>query len=97
LFAFASDEAVGFSSLTRNSLLARCNEVWSACGLGKCSGHSFRIGGTTELLKLGVSHDAVKVQGRWSSDAWLLYIRHHPEILEMEYNKAKLSRASVLF
>jgi hypothetical protein len=82
-----------FTPLTHATFLKRCKAVWSVSGLGDCSGHSFRIGGTTELLKRGVSHDAVKVQGRWASDAWQLYIRHHPEILELEYQK---TRARVL-
>lgn len=90
---FAYHSASSYAPLTRAAFLKRCRSVWKAAGLGDCSGHSFRIGGTTELLKRGVSHDALKVQGRWASDAWQLYIRHHPEVLELEYQK---TRARVL-
>ncbi|KAG2157540.1 hypothetical protein DEU56DRAFT_906174 [Suillus clintonianus] len=37
------------------------------------SGHSFCIGGTTELLLCGVPPHIIKTLGRWSSDAFLLY------------------------
>lgn len=78
-----------WTPMTKSAFLVRCRDVWAQSGLGDCSGHSFRIGGTTELLKRGVSHDTVKLQGRWASDAWLIYIRDHPDIIELEYARAK--------
>jgi len=89
LFAYQSPSPSGWTPLTRDTMLKRCAHIWKASGLGIRSGHSFRIGGTTELLVRGVSHDAVKMQGRWSSDAWLRYIRQHPEILEREYVRSR--------
>ncbi len=94
LFAFQSSSPKGWTALTRNAMIKRCCAIWKLVGMDKHSGHSFRIGGTTELLLRGVSHDAVKIQGRWTSDAWLRYIRQHPELLEREYAK---TRAAVLF
>ncbi|GLB43817.1 putative DNA breaking-rejoining enzyme, partial [Lyophyllum shimeji] len=48
LFAFESgDTASGWAPLTREWFLERCNAVWSAAGLTRVSGHSFRIGGAT--------------------------------------------------
>ncbi|KAF9223568.1 hypothetical protein BS17DRAFT_796183 [Gyrodon lividus] len=44
-------------------------------GIPSITGHSFRIGGTTELLLAGVPPDVVKALGRWSSDAFLRYWR----------------------
>ena len=38
-------------------------------------GHSFRIGGTLELLLRGVSFEIVKSKGRWASDAFKAYLR----------------------
>ncbi|KAG1781296.1 hypothetical protein EV702DRAFT_1193475 [Suillus placidus] len=55
--------------------ISRCNSIWSAAGIPTASGHSFRIGGTTELLLSGVPPDVVKALGRWSSDAFLRYWR----------------------
>lgn len=44
-------------------------------------GHGIRIGATLEYLLRGVPFDAVKVIRRWKSDAFLLYLRKHAEIM----------------
>jgi hypothetical protein len=62
--------------LVRTKFLARCNSVWLRNGLPSITGHSFRIGGTSELLVRGVPPDIVKMLGRWSSDSFLRYWRH---------------------
>ncbi|KIJ30935.1 hypothetical protein M422DRAFT_186511, partial [Sphaerobolus stellatus SS14] len=54
--------------------------IWIANGLPRITGHSFRIGGTTELLVAGVPPDVVKALGRWSSDAFLVYWRSLSEL-----------------
>ncbi|KAJ6506880.1 hypothetical protein C8R45DRAFT_1060302 [Mycena sanguinolenta] len=46
-----------------------------SAGYPHTTSHSFRIGGTTELLLAGVSPDVVKAMGRWSSDAFHKYWR----------------------
>ncbi|KAG1775838.1 hypothetical protein EV702DRAFT_1198742 [Suillus placidus] len=56
-----------------SKFISQCNSIWSAAGIPIASGHSFRIGGTTELLLSGVPPDVVKALGRWSSDAFLRY------------------------
>lgn len=61
--------------LTRKKLLRRCNEIWTRHGLPEHTGHSFRIGGTTELLLAGVNPDVVQAMGRWTSDAFKVYWR----------------------
>lgn len=61
--------------LTRSAFLSRYNTVWHSQGLPRFTGHSFRIGGTTELLLAGVHPDVVRALGRWSSDAFLVYWR----------------------
>ena len=50
----------------------------------KCSGHSFRIGGATELIERGVSFDWVCMRGRWSSDTWHRYVHSTPHLLQLE-------------
>ncbi|KAJ7754012.1 hypothetical protein B0H16DRAFT_1316577 [Mycena metata] len=72
---FAYRTAAGHSVLTKSKFLARCNEIWQRAGYPRTTGHSFRIGGTTELLLAGVSPDVVKAMGRWSSDAFHKYWR----------------------
>ena len=56
------------------------DEIWGSAGYPRLTGHSFRIGGTTELLLNGVPTDVVKAMGRWSSDAFLRYWRSLEEL-----------------
>jgi hypothetical protein len=44
-------------------------------------GHSMRAGGATLLAKHGVPFDVIQALGRWSSDAFRIYIRTHPALL----------------
>jgi integrase len=45
----------------------------------KFSGHSFRAGGATDLFAGGADPRTIKLAGRWKSEAYLLYLRDHPE------------------
>ena len=45
-------------------------------------GASMRAGRATHLAKLGVSSQVIRAMGRWSSEAWELYIQVHPAILQ---------------
>ncbi len=42
---------------------------------GKLSGHSFRIGLASLMAAAGLSDDTIQVAGRWSSEAFKLYIK----------------------
>ena len=42
---------------------------------GHYRSHRFRIGMATELANLGISHSQIQTLGRWSSNAFLSYIR----------------------
>lgn len=84
LFAFRQGSFI--APLTRTAFLARCNQIWNAHGFPSLSGHSFRIGGTTELLVSGISTDVVKAMGRWSSDAFLRYWRSLEDIVPQHIN-----------
>ncbi len=46
------------------------------------SGHSMRAGGATALALEGVPHASIQAIGRWSSDAWRIYIRQHPVVVQ---------------
>ncbi|KAF7334413.1 putative reverse transcriptase domain protein [Mycena venus] len=74
LFSYRTKNG-GLICLTRRKFLKRCNEIWSRHGFPAFTGHSFRIGGTTELLLAGVHPDVVQVMGRWQSDAYKVYWR----------------------
>ncbi|KAJ6538486.1 hypothetical protein DFH09DRAFT_1323724 [Mycena vulgaris] len=58
------DHRGGLLCLTRKKFLRRCNEIWGPHGFPTCTGHSFRIGGMTELLLAGVNPDVVQAMGR---------------------------------
>ena len=45
------------------------------------TGHSFRIGATTAATPVGVLTHLIKAMGRWSSDAFMVYLRLSLETL----------------
>ncbi|KZV79041.1 DNA breaking-rejoining enzyme, partial [Exidia glandulosa HHB12029] len=75
LFAYRHDDSNELIALTKAAFLGRLNEIWAECGMQRITGHSFRIGGTTALLRAGVDPEVVKVAGRWRSDSFLKYWR----------------------
>src|SRR5882672_1379735 len=80
LFGFETDTG-GFAPMWWQWFIGRCSEVWATRGLSALSGHSFRIGGTTHLLLLGVDPFIVMAQARWRSMAFLEYWRLCEEII----------------
>ncbi|KAF5322726.1 hypothetical protein D9619_000414 [Psilocybe cf. subviscida] len=96
LFAFRSHGG-GYSPLTRDWFMQRCDEIWNAAGLSSLQGHAFRIGGATELLLRGTHPDVVQVQGRWKSQAFLEYWRKIETILPLFITSSfRASRAARL-
>ena len=81
LFAYRVQE--GCRPLTRSAFLNRLQRALTEAGLSALNlrGHSLRIGGCTTLLLRGVSIDTVRLHGRWSSEAWRLYLRRHVELI----------------
>ena len=72
-----------FSQLLRNSLQAGGYDA-SAYGT-----HSCRAGGAVTLLSVpNINVGAVKSYGRWSSDAYMAYIRYLPDDLRADMQKA---------
>lgn len=79
-FIFAYSVAGDLRPLTKSLFLQRCNQIWQSLGYPRTTGHSFRIGGTTELLVAGTPPDVVKAMGRWSSGSFLRYWRSLDDI-----------------
>lgn len=46
------------------------------------AGHSMRSGGATALAIAGVPDNRIQAIGRWSSEAFQIYIRKHPVMLQ---------------
>jgi hypothetical protein len=44
------------------------------------TGHSLRVGGATWAAKMGFTHDDIKLLGRWSSEAFRVYLKHQPKL-----------------
>lgn len=74
--------------LTKDWFLKRCAAIWDAHGLKAVYGHSFRIGGTTDLLLRGLPPSIVAIQGRWSSRAFLRYWRKVEDIVPVFLTRA---------
>jgi hypothetical protein len=100
LFAFQND-AGNWSPMTKDWFLGRCFPIWKAASLLAVFGHSFRIGGSTELLLAGVPCDIVAALGGWTSLAFLLYWRKIEHIVPMNvgkaYDKNKLDEVAKAF
>ena len=62
--------------LTRVRLSSFLQSTIAAAGIpGQFSGHSFRIGAATMAAQHGIPDHLIKTMGRWTSDAYQLYVR----------------------
>ena len=63
--------------LTKPHFVAEVRKGLTAVGLDQASfsGHSFRIGAATAAAQAGIPDSAIQMLGRWSSTAFLSYIR----------------------
>ncbi|KAJ3506399.1 hypothetical protein NMY22_g17265 [Coprinellus aureogranulatus] len=80
LFSYRDDDG-DWCSMVKTRFMARCNGIWKAAGMMEVDGHSFRIGGSTELLLGGVPPHVVAMVGRWSSMTFLKYWRSVSQII----------------
>ncbi|KAG2121741.1 hypothetical protein DEU56DRAFT_746537 [Suillus clintonianus] len=67
--------------LTRGAFLKRIASIAKQGGCPDLKGHGIRIGGTLEYLLRGIPFDVVKSMGRWSSEAFTIYLRDHALIM----------------
>ena len=69
--------------LSRDLLVRRVRCALNAAGIdqSRYSGHSFWIGAATSAAAAGVPAHIIKMLGRWSSEAYLLYMRTPRESL----------------
>jgi hypothetical protein len=81
LFAFRS--TAGWQHLTKDSYLRSSSAVFSSAQLDLVFGHSYRIGGSLELLSAGVAPEVVMKLGGWTSLCFLIYWRRLELILPL--------------
>src|SRR5271170_16284 len=67
--------------LTKTAFIKRLAVAAQQASLEPLQGHGIRIGDTLFYLLSGMPIEAMKVMGRWSSDAFLCYLRKHAQIL----------------
>lgn len=79
LFAYRFKNS--YRALTKHAFIKRLATAARAAGEEPLQGHGIRIGATLEFLLRGVPFEAMKVLGRWASDAFTLYLRKHAQIM----------------
>lgn len=67
--------------LTKPEFLRVMRAAALQAGLQPFQGHSIRIGATLEYMLRGLSFEAMKAKGRWSSNAFHIYLTQHAQIL----------------
>ncbi|KAG2738358.1 hypothetical protein P692DRAFT_201874035 [Suillus brevipes Sb2] len=78
---FAWKHKNGLRPLSKREITKRISDISRSANLPNLKGHSIRIGGTLEYLLRGIPFEVVKSMGRWSSDAFTIYLRDHARIL----------------
>ena len=79
LFAYRHKDQL--RPLTKPAFVKRLAVAAREAGKEPLQGHGIRIGATLFYLLHGMPIEAMKVMGRWSSDAFLRYLRKHAQIL----------------
>ena len=69
--------------LTKPEFLRTVAAAARKAGLDPRQGHGIRIGATLEYLLRGTPFEVMKVKGRWASDAFLIYLTKHAQILAL--------------
>jgi hypothetical protein len=90
LFAFREDGR--WHIPTKAQFIAYTSSVYVAAGLETVYGHSYRIGGSVELLLAGVEPEIIMKLGGWTSLCFLIYWRRLEQIIPDRITTAWKSR-----
>ena len=63
---------------TRSFFISRLRSLFDT----SISGHSMRAGGATSLAEAGVAPNIIQAIGRWKSNAWQIYVRKNPVLIQ---------------
>ncbi|KAJ7713417.1 DNA breaking-rejoining enzyme [Mycena metata] len=69
--------------MVKSKAIERINAILSAWGWGTAFGHSFRIGGASFFLSLGINPEIVRLAGSWRSMAYETYIRAFEQVVSL--------------
>ncbi|KAF8812707.1 hypothetical protein BYT27DRAFT_7207547 [Phlegmacium glaucopus] len=89
LFAYRADKG-GYKPLTKAKFLEVVQQVAKRAGLDPLQGHGIQIGSMLEYLLREVLFDVMKAKGRWASNALLIYLWKHAQVL-VPYMQAVLT------
>jgi hypothetical protein len=70
---FAYRVPSGWHMITKDALIKSSTQVFKAAGLEAVFGHSYRIGGSLDLLLAGVAPEIIMKLGGWTSLCFLIY------------------------
>lgn len=84
------------SALTKARFVEGVRQALLRCGVSPngYSGHSFRIGAATAAAQMGVEDSTIQALGRWSSAAFLRYIRTPRDSLAAHSSSISRARSS---
>jgi hypothetical protein len=68
-------------ALSRHKFIEVINKAVRAANLDVIQAHGLQIGGTLKYLLRGLTFETVKAKGRWSSDAFAIYLQQHAQVL----------------
>jgi len=69
--------------LTKKAFISHLAQAARDAGEDPLQGHGIQIGSTLKYLLCGISLETVKVIGWWASDAFILYLWKHAQILAL--------------
>lgn len=91
LFAYRKD-AGSWSCLTKDDFLSTTAIIFAAASLENVFGHSYRIGGSLQLLLDGVEPEIIMKVGGWTSLCFLIYWRRLEQVIPLAISRAWDSR-----
>lgn len=80
--------------MVKSAAIHHINSILEPFGWGTSFGHSFRIGGASYFLALGVEAEIIRIHGRWRSLAYEVYIRAF-ELVASRHLRSEQPGASV--
>ncbi|KAJ7263686.1 hypothetical protein B0H12DRAFT_1201254 [Mycena haematopus] len=86
LFAYRS--STGWNHITKDMFLRASTLVFRSAALEQVFGHSYRIGGSLDLLAAGVAPEVIMKLGGWTSLCFLIYWRRLAQILPLAITRA---------